>query len=153
MASVRPVQLHLGYTETRFCRFRGSEAFISIDAEQSHVICFPARVSGVHRQSSLSQLAALSSGCHTEGSSLNRWLSTKPMRNFHMSKKAADHHKQAAEHHTHAARHHTEAAKHHESGNHEKAAHHAHSSRAHAAHANEHAETAAKAHIEEHGNK
>ena len=56
------------------------------------------------------------------------------MRENHMSKKAAEHHKQASEHLTHAARHHGEAAKHHEAGSHEKAAHHAHVARGHVIH-------------------
>ena len=61
--------------------------------------------------------------------------------------------KQTAEHHEHAARHHKEAAKHYETGKHETAAHHAHLAHGHLQHATHHAGEAAKAHIQDHGDK
>ena len=51
----------------------------------------------------------------------------------------------------HAARHHKEAAKH--LSKHETAAHHAHLAHGHLQHATHHAGEAAKAHIQDHGNK
>ena len=60
--------------------------------------------------------------------------------------------KQAAAH-EHAARHHKEAAKHHEAGAHEKAAHHAHLAHGHSQQAIDAETEAAKAHVEQYGNK